>query len=113
MPAGPAVLRGLLASLVEHIAAWPLTALFDRYQPAREELPKLVTSRRAFGQATIRNAVFGVVLGLLEDDSTTAVHSSRCSGRSRPAGHIARCAPSGQLKRVGAHVSGACARCAP
>src|SRR3954451_16038676 len=64
---GSAVLRGLLASLVEHVAAWPLTVLFDRYHPARKELPKLAASRRAFGQATVRHAVFGIVLGLLED----------------------------------------------
>lgn len=63
---GSAVLPGLLAALIEHIAAWPLTVLFDRYHPAREELPKLATNRRAFGQATIRHAVFGIVLGLLE-----------------------------------------------
>ena len=53
--------------LIEHVAAWPLTVVFDRYHPAREELPKLATNRRAFGQATIRHAVFGIVLGLLED----------------------------------------------
>ena len=64
---GSAVLRGLQAALIEHVAAWPLTVLFDRYHPAREELPKLATNRRAFGQATIRHAVFGIVLGLLED----------------------------------------------
>ena len=64
---GPPVLRGLLVGLVEHVAAWPLTVVFDRYHPARDELPKLATSGRAFGQATIRHAVFGVVLGLLED----------------------------------------------
>ena len=64
---GPAVLRGLLAGLIEHVAAWPLTALFDRYHPARQELPKLAANRRAFGQATIRHAVFGIVLGFLED----------------------------------------------
>jgi hypothetical protein len=64
---GPPVLRGLLVGLVEHVAAWPLTALFDRYHPARKELPRLTHSRRAFGQATIRHAVFGIVLGLLED----------------------------------------------
>jgi hypothetical protein len=64
---GSAVLRGLLAALVEHIAAWPLTVLFDRYHPARKELPKLAANRRAFGQATIRHAVFGIALGLLED----------------------------------------------
>jgi len=64
---GPPVLRGLLLGLVEHVATWPLTALFDRYHPAREELPKLAGNRRAFGQATIRHAVFGIVLGVVED----------------------------------------------
>ena len=64
---GPAVLRGLLFSLIEHVAAWPLTVVFDRYHPARKELPKLAANRRAFGQATIRHAVFGIVLGLVED----------------------------------------------
>lgn len=64
---GPAVLRGLLAGLIEHLATWPMTALVDRYHPARKELPKLAASRRAFSQATIRHAVFGIVLGLLED----------------------------------------------
>ena len=57
-----------MVGLIEHVAAWPLTIVFDRYHPAREELPKLATSRRAFGQATIRHAVFGIVLGLLEDE---------------------------------------------
>jgi hypothetical protein len=64
---GPAVLRGLLAGLVEHVATWPMTALVERYHPARKELPKLAANPRAFGQATIRHAVFGLVLGLLED----------------------------------------------
>ena len=65
--AGTAVLRGLLFGLIEHVATWPMVALIDRYHPARKELPKLTGSRRAFGQATIRHAVFGIVLGLLED----------------------------------------------
>jgi hypothetical protein len=67
-----ALLRGLLAGLVEHFATWPLTVVFDRFHPARKQLPKLV-NRRAFGQATIRHAVFGIVLGLTEaalDDRT-------------------------------------------
>jgi hypothetical protein len=64
---GPAVLRGLQLGLVEHVATWPMTALVDRYHPARKELPKLAANPRAFGQATIRHAVFGIVLGLLED----------------------------------------------
>ena len=65
---GPPVLRGLQAALIEHVAAWPLTVLFDHFHPAREELPKLATSSRVFGQATIRHAVFGIVLGLLEHE---------------------------------------------
>ena len=64
---GPPVLRGLMVGLVEHVAAWPLTVVFDRYHPARKELPKLAANPRAFGQATIRHAVFGIVLGLLEN----------------------------------------------
>src|ERR1700749_594712 len=39
-----AVLSGLLAALIEHVAAWPLTVVFDHYHPAREELPKLATN---------------------------------------------------------------------
>jgi hypothetical protein len=64
---GPAALRGLSVGLIEHVAAWPLTVLFDRYHPARKQLPKLAANPRAFGQATIRHAVFGIVLGLVED----------------------------------------------
>jgi hypothetical protein len=64
---GPPVLRGLAVGLVEHVAAWPMTVVFDRYHPARKELPKLAANPRAFGQATIRHALFGIVLGLLED----------------------------------------------
>ncbi len=74
---GPAVLRGLLAALIEHVVAWPLTVVFDRYHPARKELPKLATNPRAFGQATIRHAVFGIVLGLLEDALSDPARSSR------------------------------------
>jgi hypothetical protein len=64
---GPAALRGLLAGLVEHLATWPMVALVDRYHPASKEMPKLVGNGRAFAQATIRHAVFGISLGLLED----------------------------------------------
>jgi hypothetical protein len=64
---GPPVLRGLLMGLIQHVATWPTAApLIDRYHPARKELPKLAANRRAFGQATIRHAVFGIVLGFLE-----------------------------------------------
>jgi hypothetical protein len=66
LPGAP-IIRGLMAGLIEHVATWPMTVLVDRYHPARDELPKLAGSGRAFGQATIRHAVFGVVLGVLED----------------------------------------------
>src|SRR5439155_26685268 len=38
---GPAVLRGLLVGLIEHVATWPMVALVDRYHPARKDLPNL------------------------------------------------------------------------
>src|SRR3989441_4298017 len=52
---GPAIVRGLLAGLVEHVATWPMVALVYRYHPAREELPKLAGNRRAFRHATIHH----------------------------------------------------------
>lgn len=54
-------------ALVEHVALYPLSALVDRYHPARGEdgLPPLARSGRAFAQATWRHLVFGVVLGAL------------------------------------------------
>lgn len=62
----PAPLRGPLAGLVEHFALWPLTALFDRAHPARDDLPKWAGSRTAFAQAAWRHLLFGFVLGELE-----------------------------------------------
>ena len=54
-------------ALAEHVALYPLAYLVDRYHPARGEdgLPPLLTNGRAFAQATLRHAVFGVVLGRL------------------------------------------------
>jgi hypothetical protein len=62
----PAVLRGPLVALTEHVALWPLTALTDRLHPARKQLPKLSGNGRAFAQATVRHLLFGLVLGELE-----------------------------------------------
>jgi hypothetical protein len=62
----PAWARGPAAGLAEHLASWPLTVLVDRAHPARDELPRLSGSPRAFAQATWRHLVFGVVLGKLE-----------------------------------------------
>ena len=56
----------LRLAMLEHVALYPLSALVDRRHPARgtEGIPKLLTAR-AFGQATLRHAVFGAVLGRL------------------------------------------------
>jgi hypothetical protein len=53
-------------ALTEHLALFPLGALVDRYHPARGEpgIPSLTTPR-VFAQATVRHALFGVVLGRL------------------------------------------------
>jgi len=58
--------RGPLAAMFEHSASWPLTALTDAMHPAREELPRAFSNRRAIAQATWRHLVFGFVLGELE-----------------------------------------------
>ncbi|MGD1049910.1 MAG: hypothetical protein ABR947_02425 [Solirubrobacteraceae bacterium] len=58
--------RGPTAALAEHLASWPATALTDRFHPARDELPALSGSSRAFAQATWRHLLFGTVLGELE-----------------------------------------------
>lgn len=57
-------------ALAEHVALYPLSALVDRYHPARGEkgIPPLLTNGRAFLQATWRHAVFGAVLGALADE---------------------------------------------
>jgi hypothetical protein len=65
LPLPPAA-RGPFVALAEHVGLWPLVALTDRYHPARNDLPKLSRSRRAFAQAAWRHALFGVLLGELE-----------------------------------------------
>ena len=62
--------KGRLAlslAVAEHFALYPLSYFVDRYHPARGEpgLPPLLTSPRAFAQATARHALFGLVLGRL------------------------------------------------
>jgi hypothetical protein len=54
-------------ALAEHVALYPLAYFVDRYHPARGEpgVPPLLTNARAFGQATARHALFGVLLGRL------------------------------------------------
>lgn len=54
-------------ALAEHVALYPLSYFVDRYHPARGEkgVPPLLTNARAFSQATVRHAVFGLLLGRL------------------------------------------------
>ena len=54
-------------ALAEHATLYPLCYLVDRYHPARGEpgVPPLLTSPRAFAQATWRHSLFGAVLGRL------------------------------------------------
>jgi hypothetical protein len=54
-------------AMAEHVALYPLTYFVDRFHPARGEegIPSLFTNWRAFGQATMRHALFGALLGRL------------------------------------------------
>jgi hypothetical protein len=62
----PPALRGPAIALAENFVGWPLTAVSDRFHPARGELPRLAGNRRALAQASWRHLLFGVVLGELE-----------------------------------------------
>lgn len=57
----------LSLALAEHVGLYPLAYFVDRYHPARGEpgVPPLLGNPRAFGQATIRHALFGLILGRL------------------------------------------------
>jgi hypothetical protein len=57
----------LAMALGEHVALYPLAYFVDRFHPARGEpgIPPLLTNRTAFAQATVRHALFGVLLGRL------------------------------------------------
>jgi hypothetical protein len=54
-------------ALAEHVALFPLSGLVDRHHPARGEpgLAPILTSPRAFAQATWRHALFGLLLARL------------------------------------------------
>ena len=65
-PIGPRRLAVAMA-LAEHATLYPLCWFVDRHHPARGEpgVPPLLTSPRAFAQATWRHLLFGTVLGRL------------------------------------------------
>jgi hypothetical protein len=54
-------------AMAENVGLYPLGYFVDRFHPARgtEGIPPLLTNPRAFGQATVRHLLFGVVLGRL------------------------------------------------
>jgi len=62
----PPVGAALGAATAENFGFWPLGRLIDRHHPARRELEPLQGNRRALAAATWRHALFGVVLGSLE-----------------------------------------------
>ncbi len=64
---GPGAARGLGAGLAEHLATWPLTRLIAAVHPVGTTFPRLWGDRRALAQATWRHALFGAVLGALEE----------------------------------------------
>jgi hypothetical protein len=66
----------LAMALSEHVALYPLGYFIDRYHPARGDqgIPPLFTNPRAFAQATVRHALFGVLLGRLSRPQRSASH---------------------------------------
>ena len=63
---GPPVLRAVTMALAENFASWPLTRVADEHHHAKRDLPKLGGYARALAQATWRHALFGLVLGIVE-----------------------------------------------
>jgi hypothetical protein len=91
----PSWARGALAALTEHFATWPLTVALDRVHPARDEMPQLWGSRRAFAQATWRHLLFGIVLGELERR-----FNGTEDGRVPPYEHVVSSNGHGNLERA-------------
>jgi hypothetical protein len=63
---GPSVMRALTAAMAENFASWPLLSLAEDHHPAKGDMPKVAGNPRALAQATWRHALFGAVLGVLE-----------------------------------------------
>ena len=80
---------GLGMALAEHLALYPLCGLVDRCHPARGTpgVPPLLRNRRAFVQATLRHAAFGLLLGRLAVPAS--MKRIRPSSRSSSAGEPA------------------------
>jgi hypothetical protein len=54
-------------AMAEHVGLYPFSYFVDRFHPARGDdgIPPLLTNGRAFAQATVRHALFALVLGRL------------------------------------------------
>lgn len=63
---GPPVAVAFAAAMLENFGFWPFGRLIDRHHPARKQLESLHGNRRALAAATWRHALFGVVMGALE-----------------------------------------------
>jgi hypothetical protein len=73
-------------ALAEHLALYPLAYFVDRFHPARggPGIPPLLTNARAFGQATVRHALFGVLLGALAEAELRGGRAGSRRPRRRP-----------------------------
>ena len=63
---GPAPARGMTAGMAEHLATWP-SLRFIGLHPASHRFPRMWGNHMAFAQATWRHALFGAVLGAVEE----------------------------------------------
>ncbi len=63
---GPPVALAFTAAMAENFGFWPLGRVIDRHHPARRQLERLRGNRRALAAATWRHAIFGVLLGAIE-----------------------------------------------
>jgi hypothetical protein len=84
---GPPRASAFGVAMAENFGFWPLGGLIDRYHPARRELEGLRGNRRALAAATWRHALFGVLLGALEQRLNAGpVPSPVTSPSSEPGG---------------------------
>ncbi|MEA2171160.1 MAG: hypothetical protein QOF76_4460 [Solirubrobacteraceae bacterium] len=90
---GPGPARGLLAGMGENLATWPATALVPAVHPIGTQFPKLWGDNRAFAQACWRHALFGTILGVLEErlnpPQREAAHAEEDHSSSNGHGNIA------------------------
>ncbi len=73
---GPPVALALTVAMAENFGFWPLGRLIDRHHPARRQLEPLQGNRRALAAATWRHALFGVLLGAIEERLNGSVETA-------------------------------------